>query len=65
MGYFKQIDVEKVVLIETIQAAEKLLANYMISREKCLSTWDQFQYMLDDLQQELSDIEQALEAING
>ena len=65
MGYFKQIDLDRVVLIEAIQAAEKLLESYMISREKCLSTWDQSQYMLDDLQQELSDIEQALESING
>lgn len=65
MGYFKQVNTEKIVLIEAIQAAEKLLASYIISREKCLSTWDQSQYMLDDLQQELSDIEQAIESING
>lgn len=65
MGYFKQVDTEKIVLIEAIQAAQTLLDSYMKSREKCLSKWDQSQFMLDDLQQELSDIEQTLEAING
>ena len=65
MGYFKQVDAEKIVLIDAIQAAEKLLDSYMKSREKCLSKWDQSQFMLDDLQQELSDIEENLGLIDG
>ncbi len=65
MGYFKQINSEKVILIETIQAAQVLLNSYMNSREKCLSKWDNAQFRLDDLQQELCDIEQAIGSING
>ena len=65
MGYFKQVDLEKTVLIEAIQAAQILLDGYMKSREKCLSKWDQSQFMLDDLQQELSDIEENLGLIDG
>jgi len=63
MGYFKQVDSEKIVLIEAIQAAEVLLDSYMKSREKCLSKWDQSQFMLDDLQQELTDINEKLQGV--
>ena len=66
MGYFKDISIDldqkKAGLCLTIEAARCQLDNYFREREKYFSRWDQEQYLLDDLEQDLADI---LEKLGG
>ena len=64
MGYFKDISIDldqkKAGLCLTIEAAQNQLDSYFRDREPYLKKWDQEQYLLDDLQQDLYDILQKL-----
>ena len=66
MGYFKDISIDldqkKAGLCLTIQAAQNQLNSYFRDREPYFREWDQEQFLLDDLQQDLADILEKLKA---